>query len=89
MPHSLGSPTAAKITDKLTYKEFLFCEKTPKVSSRAAGTRDAPATERKPFQQHGAQAIQLPKVPKWEEDSTAMKDRVPDHGQVTILSLRS
>lgn len=41
-PHSLGGPTAAKITDKLTYKEFLFCEQTPKVNSGAAGRQAAP-----------------------------------------------
>lgn len=44
-PHSLGGPTAAKITDKLTYKEFLFCEQTPKVNSRAAGRQAAPQRE--------------------------------------------
>lgn len=63
MPHSLGSPTAAKITDKLTYKEFLFCEKTPKVSSERSRGQTRGTTERKPLQQrqHGAQAIQLPR----------------------------
>lgn len=47
-PHSLGGPTAAKITDKLTYKEFLFCEQTPKVNSRAAGKQTAPQREVSP-----------------------------------------
>lgn len=88
-PHSLGGPTAAKITDKLTYKEFLFCEQTPKVSSRAAGRRDTPQNgsfSSSPAQCPGTPASQSANERK---DFTAIKGRVPEHGQGAILSLRS
>lgn len=73
MSHSLGSPTAAKITDKLTYKEFLFCEKTPKVSSGAAGRRDAPRSGSLSSSTSTVPRLQLPKVPKRGGDATAVK----------------
>lgn len=44
MPHSLGGPAAAKITDKLTYKEsFYFVSKPQRLTAELPAAEASPA----------------------------------------------